>query len=58
MEALMQNVDPLGLDMLDLDVLRRKIAEADADPRPDLDEEDLDRHFAVLLREALAARRA
>lgn len=54
----MQNVDPLGLDMLDLDVLRREIAEADADPRSDLDEEDLNRHFAVLLREALAARRA
>lgn len=54
----MQNVDPLGLDMLDLDVLRREIAEADADPRPDLDEADLNRHFAVLLREALAARRA
>jgi antitoxin ParD1/3/4 len=42
-----------GLRAAQLDMVRRKIAEADADPRPDLEEDDLDRHFACLLESAL-----
>ena len=34
-----------------LAVIRRKIAEADADPAPSLTEEDMDRHFAALYAE-------
>ncbi len=37
-------------------VIRSKIAEADADPRPSLTEAELDRHFEERLTRSLAAR--
>ncbi len=37
-----------------IEVARRKIAEADADPRRSLSEDDLDRHFKQRLEQSLA----
>jgi hypothetical protein len=38
------------------EAIRAKIAEADADPRPSLTEEEVDRHFEARLKKSLMAR--